>query len=168
MTTRALFLALAFPLIQAFGEDIAQPANTWVKRSPLRDTTINLSERRPISGEPIYARTFNAEQLDESGRPYRFAVFAYRVRAVNGRGIEGGPSPAVFTVPSSPPWPFAKEEGTTCLLKWSANPEKGIRGHRVYRMNGRYDKDPIVRLTPDPISSGMHSDTEAGKSSRRY
>jgi hypothetical protein len=35
-------------------------------------------------------------------------------------------------------------------------------------MNGRYDKDPIVRLTPDPIAARGHSDTEAGKAARRY
>src|SRR6185436_16582453 len=100
----------------------------------------------------IYERNLNTEQFDESGKSYRFAVFAYRVQVVNSQGMSSGPSPAMFTIPSSPQWLFAKEEGTTCRTKWSANPEKGIKGYRVYRMNGRYDKDPIVRLTADPIS----------------
>ena len=87
---------------------------------------------------------------------------------MNALGTESGPSPAVFTIPSSPQWVFAKEERTTCHLKWSANPEKNIKGYRVYRMNGRYDKDAIVRLTADPISGLAYSDDEAGKVSRRY
>jgi len=63
---------------------------------------------------------------------------------------------------------FAKEEGATCHLKWSGNPETAITGYRVYRMNGRYDKDQIVRLTAAPIPGLAHKDTEAGKASRRY
>lgn len=137
------------------------------RETKFSDTTIDLSKPEALTGDPIYERRFNAEQFDENGRPYRFAVFAYRVRAVNGGG-ESGPSPPGFTIPSSPQWFFAKEAGPACQLKWAANPEKNIRGYRAYRMNGRYDKDPIVRLTAEPISSLAHQDSEAGKASRRY
>jgi hypothetical protein len=132
------------------------------------DTSVDLNALEPLAGEPIYERTFSPDQLDRNGKPYRFAVFAYRIRAVNASGLESGPSPAVFTIPSSPQWVFAKETGAMCDLKWAANPEKNIRGYRVYRMNGRWDKDPILRLTPDPIASPAHRDEEAGTSSRRY
>jgi fibronectin type 3 domain-containing protein len=74
----------------------------------------------------------------------------------------------VLTIPSSVLGLFSKEEGTTAHLKWSANPEKGIRGYRVYRMDGRYDKEPVTRLTPDPIRERTFSDPGAGKKSRRY
>jgi len=87
---------------------------------------------------------------------------------VSDTGTESGPSPAFFTIPSAPQWLFSKEEGTTCHLKWAANSEKGIKGYRVYRMDGRYDKDAIPRLTPAPLTSTGYSDTTAGKSSRRY
>src|SRR5258706_680233 len=143
-------------------------ATALVREPKFTDTTIDLRKREPVSGESIYERNFNTEQFDESGKSYRFGVFAYRVYAVNVRGTEGGPSPAAITIPSSPQWLFAKEEGMACRLKWSANPEKDIKGYRVYRMNGRYDKDVIVRLTADPISGLAHSDTDAGKASRRY
>ena len=43
-----------------------------------------------------------------------------------------------------------------------------LKGYRVYRMNGRYDKDPMPRLTSDPIPATTYSDATAGKSSRRY
>jgi len=60
------------------------------------------------------------------------------------------------------------EEGTTFLFKWSASPEKGIQGYRVYRMDGRFDKEPVTRLTPEPVQGLTFSDREAGKKSRRY
>jgi hypothetical protein len=35
-------------------------------------------------------------------------------------------------------------------------------------MDGRWDKDPISRLTPEPIAAPSYADTTAGKSTRRY
>ena len=139
-----------------------------VKGNTFIDTKVDLSKPHTVSGEPVYERKFSREQLDESDRSYRFAVFAYRIRAVNAAGVESGPSPAFFTIPSAPQWLFSKENGATCHLKWAANAEKALKGYRVYRMNGRYDKDPIPRLTPDPMPATTYSDTTAGKSSRRY
>ena len=96
----------------------------------------------------------------QSGQPYRFAVFAYRVRAVNAAGVESGPSPPFFTIPSAPQSLFSREDGATCHLKWEANPEKALKGYRVYRMDGRYDKDAIPRLTADPIAATTFSDDD--------
>jgi hypothetical protein len=142
--------------------------STLLKTPSFTDTNVDLMMPRSVTGEAVYERKFNREQFDESGRPYRFAVFAYRIRAVNSTGIESGPSPASFTIPNAPQWLFSKEEGATCQLKWAANAQKALKGYRVYRMNGRYDKDPIPRLTSDPISETAYSDATAGKSSRRY
>jgi hypothetical protein len=139
-----------------------------LKETRYRDTGIDLSKPLAIDGEAVYERRFGAEHLDPGGRPYRHAVHAYRVRAAQSPGAEGGPSPAVYTIPSSPQWFFSKEDGGTCLLKWAANPEKGIRGYRVYRLDGRYDAEPIQRLTPDPVSELRFADPRAGKSTRRY
>jgi len=132
------------------------------------DTTVDLSRPQAVNGTPVYDRPLHPEQLDPKGTPYRFAVFAYRIRAVNRAGTESGPSPACFTIPSSPQWVFSREVGTTCELKWAPNPEQGLRGYRVYRMDGRWDKDPISRLTPEPIAAPSYADTTAGKSTRRY
>jgi hypothetical protein len=139
-----------------------------LKTTAFTDTQVDLAKPQSVTGEPVYERKFNRDQFDESGRAYRFGVFAYRIRAVNTAGIESGPSPPFFTIPPAPQWVFSKEEGATCRLKWAANSEKTLRGYRVYRMNGRYDKDPIPRLTSDPIAATTYSDTSAGKSSRRY
>ncbi len=138
-------------------------------RSPaFTDRGIDLSKPLEAAGEPVYERRLDKETFDESGKPYRHAVHAYRVRAVNALGVESGPSPAVFTIPSAPQWVFSKEEGTTCHIKWSANPEKGIAGYRVYRMDGRFSSAKITRLTEEPVKTLTFSDPGAGKSSRRY
>jgi hypothetical protein len=139
-----------------------------VKETTFTDTTVDLSKPQPAPGEPVFERALTAEQLDAGGKAYRFAVCAYRVRAVNRSGAESGPSPACFTIPSSPQWVFGKEEGTTCQLKWAANPERALRGYRVYRLDGRWDKDPVSRLTPEPSMAPRYRDPTAGKSTRRY
>ena len=130
------------------------------------DKNVNLEDKAE-AGKPVWSREFSKEERDDAGKPYRYAVFAYRVRAVAGKAV-GGPSEAVFTIPSMPQWVFSKEEGETCHVKWAANPEKGIKGHRVYRMDGRFDKEPITRLTADPIAGTTFSDPTAGKKSRRF
>ncbi len=146
---------------------------TRLTKSPMKepaftDTTVDLSKPQAVGDAPLFERKFNDEQFDSTGKPYRFAVFAYRIRAMNALGAESGPSAAEFTIPSPPQWLLSKEEGMTCHLKWAANVERGLRGYRVYRMNGRYDKDAIPRLTPEPIAATEFSDPEAGKNSRRY
>ncbi len=139
-----------------------------LKTTSFVDTTINLNEPQTIDGEPSFDRPLHAEHLDESGREYRKAVFAYRIRSVDDAGKESGPSSAWFTIPSSPQQVFCREDGTTCHLKWSPNLEQGIAGYRVYRMDGRYDKDQVSRLTANPISETNFQDESAGKPARRY
>jgi hypothetical protein len=132
------------------------------------DSTIDLSNPEAVLGEPIYQQDLHASHLDQLDRGYRYAVFAYRVRAVNQSGQIGGPSPACFTSPSSPQFVFSREENETCHLKWAANPEKSIAGYRVYRLDGRWNQDPVSRLTPKPISATTFTDEMAGRQTRRY
>ena len=139
-----------------------------LKTTSFVDTKINLNEPQSIEGEPSYDRPLHKDHLEESGREYRKGVFAYRIRSVDDAGKESGPSSALFTVPSSPQNVFSREDGMTCQLKWSSNPERGIAGYRVYRMDGRYDKDPVSRLTADPIKEMTFQDESAGKQARRY
>ena len=148
-------------------------AFTRLTRAPVTETnftdaSVDLSQPKTIPDAPLYERKFNAEQFDPAGRAYRFAVFAYRVRAVTRSGETGGPSAAEFTIPSMPRWLFARDAGTTCHLKWAANPERGLRGYRVYRMDGRYEKDAIPRLTAEPITETKFTDEAAGKPTRRF
>jgi hypothetical protein len=149
---------------------------TRLNREPLTttnwtDTQLDLGQAQAIKGEPIWAHRFRADQLDPNGKPYRFAVFAYRIRAVNALGVESGPSPYFLTIPSVPENLLAREEGESCQLKWSANPERGLRGYRVYRMEGPKINGPgqkVTRLTADPVPGPRYKDERAGKDTRRF
>ena len=123
----------------------------------------------PAESGPAAANPLPADRFDPKGKPYRYAVYAYRVAAVNRLGVESGPSPLAFTYPSAVQHVFAKEEGKErTRLKWRANPERGIAGYLVYRQDGRWDKDPITRLTPEPIPATEFVDEQAGPGTRRY
>jgi hypothetical protein len=154
----------AIRCIGPFQQLTARPIGT----TSFVDDGVDLESPKAISGQPVYDSDLHPEQVDPSGRGYHHAVFAYRVRAVGGGDKVGGPSPAIFTIPSSPQQFFSHEDGTTCRLKWAANPEKGIGGYRVYRMDGRWDKDPVSRLTADPQAETTFADETAGKHTRRY
>jgi fibronectin type 3 domain-containing protein len=129
---------------------------------------VDLAKPRSIEGEALQEHRMYDEHLDKNGKSYRFAVFAYRIRAVNALGVESGPSPYSLTIPSIPRWVFAQEDGSTCKLKWAENPEKNLQGYRIYRLDGRWDKDPISRMTAEPVNDMTFSDSTAGDRTRRY
>jgi hypothetical protein len=131
------------------------------------DRGIDLSKPAEVAGS-VYTRTLHKDYFDPEGKPYARSAFAYRVRAVDALGIEGGPSASVLTIPSAPRGLLCKEDKGTARLKWSASPEKGLKGYRVYRLDGRWDKDPLSRLTPEPIEALEAADAAAGKGTRRY
>jgi hypothetical protein len=142
-----------------------------VKETAWTDADVDLT-RRPEAGDaPLYRHRFRAEQLDAGGTPYRHGVYAYRVRAVNALGVEGGPSPYFLTIPSAPQWLFAREDGRQCRLKWAANPEQGLVGYRVYRMEGPKVNGPgqkVTRLTDGPVRETAFTDPDAGRETKRY
>jgi hypothetical protein len=115
---------------------------------------------------PIFERELPVDELHADGKTYRYAVYAYRIVAVNRWGQESGPSPAQFTFPTAVEGVFAKEEGDAASrLRW--RPHAAGRYH-VYRHNGRYNSSPIVRLTDEPIRETEFLDEAAGRDSRRY
>jgi hypothetical protein len=142
-----------------------------VKERSFTDTTVDLSRPQAVAGEPLYSHRFRADQLDGQGRPYRYAVYAYRLRAVNALGVEGGASPYFLTLPSAPQWLFSREDGGQCQLTWAANPEALLRGYRVYRIEGpriNGPGQPVTRLTADPVAEPRYTDAQAGTDTRRY
>ena len=132
------------------------------------DESVRLDQPTAIKGQSVYDRTLHEEHLNSSGKTYRFAVYAYRLISVDRSGTPLGTSPVFFTIPSSPQQVFSREAAQTCRLRWKANSEKGIRGYRIYRMDGRWNKDPISRLTTEPITELEFTDGDAGQPSRRY
>jgi hypothetical protein len=149
---------------------------TRLTRKPVQETTftdcsIDLTRPLEIKGKPLYVHRFRPDQRDAKGKPYRYAVHAYRIRAVNALGVESGPSPYSLTIPSSPQWLFAREEMVRCHLKWAANPEKGLRGYRVYRMEGPRRNgpgQPVTRVTATPFKETRYLDAKAGKNTCRF
>jgi len=142
-----------------------------VKAAAYADTGLDLTRPRAVEGEPSYVHRFRPDKLDEKGKPYPFAVYAYRVRAVNALGVEGGPSPYWLTIPSAPQYLFAREDGGQCHLKWQANPEQRLRGYRVYRMEGpkvNGPGQPLTHLTAEPVVGLTFTDAMATKETKRY
>jgi hypothetical protein len=136
-------------------------------RVEFTDTTIDLTTPTTVDGEALFTHRFRDDQLDPAGKPYRFGVYAYRVRAVNALGVESGPSPWVLTVPAAPENVFAQEAGEQCKLQWSG----GAKGYRVYRMEGpkiNGPGQPVTRLTAEPIAGNTFTDPKATKDTKRY
>jgi hypothetical protein len=102
-----------------------------------------------LTGLSFTDRLDLSKPLPES-RDYKYAVHAYIVRAVNRLGVESGPSPYALTIPSEPTSVFNREKGALAELKWAPNPEKGIAGYHVYKLDGTWN---IVRLTKEPIKA---------------
>jgi hypothetical protein len=140
------------------------------------DTDLDLTKPAAAEGELTFTHRFGKEQIDPAGKPYRFAVYAYRIRAVNAHGVEGGAGPYFLTIPGSVQRLFAREEGEKCHLKWDPNPEavlpkSGMKGYRIYRMEGPRINGPgqkVTRLTADPIRETTFTDPKAGTDTRRY
>jgi len=153
--------------IRRIGE-FSRVSDKLIAETECVDESVDLSRPALVEGEPAFENRFHDEQLDAKGKPYRYAVYAYRVRAVNRLGTVGGASAAVLTIPAAPQFVFSREDGETCRLKWEAAPRSNRTGYRVYRMDGRYSDAKISRLTPDPIEETKFADETAGNSTRRY
>jgi len=141
-----------------------------IQRTWFIDETVDLKAGQH---EPKGPRTggsdLKPDQLDPAGKPYRYAVYAYRVYAVNRLGAVSGPSPIVFSYPSAVQYVFSKEQSKTkARLKWKKNREKNIVGYLVYRHEGRWNTNLIERLTPKPIQQTEWTDEQVGKRTRRY
>src|SRR5207245_11642054 len=99
-----------------------------VKERRFTDATVDLSKPGRVEKDAVFTHRFRSDQLDENGKPYRFGVFAYRVRAVNHLGVAGGLSPWCVTIPSAPQWGFARRAGEQCRPEWAVHPEAELAG----------------------------------------
>jgi hypothetical protein len=137
--------------------------------------TVDLSKQVKIK-KISWAPWFGSKGLEGATKTYDMnqpghptAIYAYRVRAVNRLGVEGGDSPYQMTVPNEVEDFYGKEEGKGIRLRWSASPHRGIRGYLVYRLNERFaSAKSLVLLTPKPIKETEYLDPIAGGKSRRY
>jgi hypothetical protein len=116
-----------------------------VAATSFTDTGVDLSKKGPESGD------------------YRWAVYAYVVRAVNRLGVESGPSPYALTIPSEPEHVFLREVDGGAELKWNAAREKGVSGYHVYEVTERQ----VARITAEPVRGTAYRHA-AGKGTKRY
>ncbi|HEY7118963.1 MAG TPA: kelch repeat-containing protein [Tepidisphaeraceae bacterium] len=104
-----------------------------------------------LNNTPIDQTTFE-DDIDLAQNPapgYRYAVYAYIIKAVNRLGVESGPSPYALTIPSEPTNVLCRENAQDAELKWSRNPEKGVAGYNVYKLEGGVFG--VKRVTDSPI-----------------
>lgn len=141
-----------------------------IKETTYTDRSVDLTKPAAVE-KPIWQHRFRKDQLNADGKPYRFAVYAYRVRAVSPNGVIGGDGPYALTIPSSPTWLFSKEDGDDCRLKWADNPETNLKGYRVYRMESPRVNGPgqkTTRVTQKPLAEPSYVDEKIGPLTRRY
>ena len=130
-------------------------------------------------GKPIWSALFAAKKKgDPATRPEDdkgfnmskpgcpLTIYAYRVRAVNRLGVEGGPSPYQLTIPNEVENLFTKEDGKDAQIRWQPSPHAGVRGYLIYRVNGQYSTTNL--LTPEPIKETTFTDKTADGKGRRY
>src|SRR5262249_40085083 len=96
--------------------------------------------------EPTFADAADLTAKGAESADYKFAVYAYVVRAVNHLGVESGPSPYALTIPSEPRNVLCREHAEVAELRWDAAREKGVTGYHVYRLGGTWK---VVRLTEE-------------------
>ncbi len=119
--------------------------------------------QQPLTETKLLDKVDLTRRLPES-EDYRYAVYAYIVRAVNRAGVESGPSPYALTIPSEPRNVLCREDGKFAELKWDAAREREIAGYHVYKLQGTWE---IVRITEQPITATTFRH-EAGNGKARY
>jgi len=133
---------------------------------PVVDGVRDIANIEKLNDRPLTTTSFTDEKIDlrdkgpESG-DYRYAVYAYVVRAVNKLGTENGPSPYALTIPSEPQHVLLREHGRAAEIKWDAHLEKGIAGYRIYK----YGK-PMKLLTKELLKEATFRDDSAGSHGR--
>jgi hypothetical protein len=115
----------------------------------------DIADIRRLNDRPVTATTFTdvtvrLTKKEQDATEHKYHVFAYILKAVNRLGTESGASPYALTIPSEPAHVLNREEGGMANLKWDSNPEKGIVGYRVYKLEGTWN---ITRLTEKPIEA---------------
>ena len=130
-----------------------------VKGTRFADAGVNLNQKAGGAGAMSPKRYRKAAPKDAA--PYAYGVYAYRVRAVNALGLEGGASPYVLSIPSQPRMLKSKEEGGGVHLKWEA--VLGAKTYRIFRLDGI--NSPASRIGEANVPD--YTD-KAGKAARYY
>ena len=130
---------------------------------PVVDRVRDVTGINKLNSQPLATTRFLDQQVDLSRKgpesaDYKYAVYAYLVRAVNRLGVESGPSPYALSIPAEPPHVMLREQGDSAELKWDRSGQEGIAGYRVYRVDSR----TVTRLTPDLVKETSFAIRDAG------
>jgi hypothetical protein len=115
------------------------------------------------------ARVDGTAFRDEGLKPG--VVYYYFVRARTGGGAESTDSVKVRTQPRVVEDVVVSVTGAKEVLRWAANPERGIKGYRVYRMEGPKVNGPgqkVTRVTDEPVKETTFTDPKATRETKRY
>ena len=159
-------LNTAIGAIRAMGE-FKPITKELVKGTTFVETTVNFGAGQQDVAASIYGSNFERYR-DAEGKPYPWAVYAYRIHAVNHLGVESGDSPWFLSVPGPVEHVFSREDVRTVHLKWAAHTSKGIVGYNVYRMWDRFGAKPIERLNEKPVKAPRFTDPKAARPTHRY
>ena len=129
----------------------------------------------PVDSPHFVDKTVDLTRKGPESADYKYAVYAYIVRAVNGLGTESGPSPYALTIPAEPENVMLRQKNGEAEIRWQglrslsdAQPDKPLTegeawarplpyteplwrgdgmGYRIYRV----DAKNVTRLTAEPI-----------------
>ncbi|MCG3177850.1 MAG: hypothetical protein BIFFINMI_00170 [Phycisphaerae bacterium] len=93
-----------------------------------RGAEVETGKGERLTPEPVMAHTLTDAKVDLSDGVAR----AYWVCAVDGHGVEGGPSPLAWTMPDAPASLKAVRKGDTIELTWQPPPGVKLAGVNLY------------------------------------
>jgi len=159
-------LATAIGAVRAMGpfKTIARD----VKETIFVDTTVDFTAGRQRVASSIYGRNLE-KYRDPEGKPYPWAVYAYRIYATNHLGVESGDSPWFLSVPGPVEDLFSRERLLVVDLKWAKHPSKGLAGYNIYRNWDRYNSATrFEKLNDKPVEGTTFTDEKSSRKGHRY
>jgi len=150
------------------GEPGAWKDNDPEYSEPLVVKVTDITKITKLNAGPLrstrYTDHVDLTQKGVEAADYKYAVYAYIIRAVNSLGAESGPSPYALTIPSEPTNFLCREDGDAAELKWDANPERAITGYRIYKLKGTWE---ILPVTTEPVHETRFTH-KGGRNATRY
>jgi hypothetical protein len=118
----------------------------------------------PLNAKPLDTTEF-LDTTVETGERYMYVV---RVALAEGRPHrESANSETIAVVaedrfaPTAPHGLVAVQEGMAVRLFWDPNPERDLRGYRVFRRSLAQERETVwARIGPDPVERPLYLDAE--------